>query len=117
MKITKFFIILFLTLFAPVFSFAQDYLVTTRRVAWSVHDLVGNILVPIVFITALLLFFWGVVKYIKSEGDGKAEGKKIMIWGIVALFVMTAVWGLVAFIGEEIGIDYIKNQPIPGVTR
>ncbi len=40
-----------------------------------------------------------------------------MIWGIVALFVMVAVWGLVAFIGNALGITPGQNSGnIPTVT-
>ena len=27
-----------------------------------------------------------------------------MIWGVIALFVMVSVWGLVGFIGNAIGV-------------
>jgi hypothetical protein len=49
---------------------------------------------------ALLVFFWGLVKFIFAAGseEAKDQGKRIMIWGVVALFVMISVWGLVAFL-------------------
>ncbi len=59
---------------------------------------------------ALLAFFWGLVKFIFAQGSetSKAEAKKIMGWGIIALFVMTSIWGIVYFIGDELlpGVDY-----------
>lgn len=56
---------------------------------------------------ALLYFFWGLATYIRSAGDEKAleKGKLIMIWGVVALFVMTSVGGLVTFIQNELGVS------------
>jgi hypothetical protein len=55
---------------------------------------------------ALLAFFWGLVKFISRAGDEKAieEGRRLMIWGIVALFVMVSVWGLVLFLQQQLGI-------------
>ncbi len=68
--------------------------------------LLTNRVIPIVFILATLYFFWGIVKYIKSEGAGKAEGKAIMVWGVVALFVMTSVWGIVRLLR----VDLLSGQ-------
>lgn len=69
---------------------------------------IGNIvnkLIPIVFAIALLVFFWGLVTYIFGKEQNKDQAKKTMIWGVVALFVMAAVWGLVEFIGEALGVE------------
>ncbi len=54
---------------------------------------------------ALLVFFWGLVKYIAKADDEKAKeaGKNIMIWGVIALFVMFSVFGLVNFLQESFG--------------
>ena len=55
---------------------------------------------PIVFAIAMIYFFWGVAKYILAAGDPKAaaEGKSIMIYGIIALAVMASVYGLINFL-------------------
>ena len=70
----------------------------------SVGDII-NLLIPIVFALALLYFFWGLAKFILSSGEDKEKGKNIMIWGIVALFVMASVWGIVGFIQSALGVD------------
>ncbi len=63
--------------------------------------------IPIVFALGLLFFFYGMALYIFRAGDeSKAkEGKSIMIYGVIALFVMVSVWGLVKFIGDNLGIQ------------
>ena len=69
---------------------------------------IGNIvnkIIPIIFAIALLGFFYGLVMYIFGKEDDKAQSKKTMIWGVVALFVMASVWGLVSFIGTAVGVD------------
>ncbi len=55
---------------------------------------------------ALLVFFWGLVKFITKAGDEAAleEGRRLMLWGIIALFVMVSVWGLTLFIQTNLGI-------------
>ena len=59
---------------------------------------------------ALLVFIWGLVKFLNNAGDKKGleEGRNIMIWGVLALFVMVTVWGLIFFIQDELGIVNIS---------
>lgn len=53
---------------------------------------------------AVIYFVWGIVKYIASAGDeGKAkEGKSVMIYGVIALFVLFSFWGIVQLFYESI---------------
>ncbi len=55
-----------------------------------------NLVIPIVIGIAIVGFLYGVLKYILSLGNEqeKKEGKEVMLWGVVALFVMFSVWGL-----------------------
>ena len=60
--------------------------------------IINNVLVPLVFAIAFLVFIWGVFQYfILSGGDKekREEGQKLMLYGIIGFFVMVAVWGLV----------------------
>lgn len=68
---------------------------------------------------ALLVFFWGLVKFIMNAGDEEAvkEGKRLMIWGIVALFVMVSVWGIVRWIGLELNIGTGAAPKVPTFQR
>jgi len=45
-------------------------------------------------------FFWGVARFIWNADDEKKleEGKQWMLWGIVALFCMVTLWGIIGFI-------------------
>ena len=49
------------------------------------------------FITmAIVIFFWGLIKYLWSMDQENAhEGIKIMFWGLIAIFVMVSIWGLI----------------------
>lgn len=48
----------------------------------------------------VLMFLFGLAKFIFSLGssDTIEEGKQLMFWGIVALFVALSFWGLVALL-------------------
>ena len=66
-----------------------------------------NSLVVIVIALAVLAFFWGLAKFIFNvSGDEKSveEGKRIMIWGVIALFVMVSVWGIIRFVQGELNL-------------
>ncbi len=67
-----------------------------------------NPLITVLFGVALLAFVWGVIMYvIGSQGDdAKLKlGKKVMLWGIIGLFIMASAWGIVGlfcdFFGEN----------------
>jgi hypothetical protein len=74
-------------------------LVNVEDLITSIGYLIG-LLLPITVAAALLAFFWGLAKFIYKGGDeeAKKEGRQLMIWGVVALFVMVSIWGLVGFI-------------------
>ena len=103
----------------PIFAFAQN-LDNIGQLIASIGGIV-QIALPIVVGLALLAFFWGLVKFIFAQGneEAKVEAKKIMLWGLVAMFVMVAVWGLVRFIGEALGVNQDENPiavpTVPGL--
>ncbi len=83
----------------------------------SATSIIKNVLIPLAFALCLLYFFWGVVIYIrKGVGSEEAakEGKRVMVFGIIGLFVAVAVWGIVSFIQSELGILPIENIERPG---
>jgi hypothetical protein len=64
---------------------------------------------------AILFFFYGLALYILKAGDPEAaaEGKSIMIWGILALFVMTSIYGIIGFLQRSSGTDQrALNVPV-----
>lgn len=74
--------------------------------------LITGILIPLAFALSLFYFFWGVAKYIRTgAGSDKAteEGKKVMVWGIVGIFVAFSIWGIIKFIQSELGIPAIET--------
>ena len=72
--------------------------------------------IPLLLSIALLIFIWGIVTFISKSGNEEAviEGKRKMIWGIVALFVLVSVWGLVALLQQLTGINP-ENMITPSV--
>lgn len=74
-----------------------------------------NLLLPVVVTLALLLFIWGLVIFIKNAGneEGRKEGKRRMGWGIVAIFVIITIWGIVRLIAGTFNIQEGGTIDIP----
>jgi len=95
---------------APILASAQG-LGNIETLLSSIGRLV-DLALPIVVGIALLGFFWGLAQYVFAAGDeGKQDdAKRHMIWGVVALFVMVSVWGLVRFVGSALNIQQGENS-------
>jgi hypothetical protein len=100
----------------PTLAFAQD-LGAFQTLVDSIGTIVQS-LTPIVVALALLYFFWGLAKFILAAGNevDRAKGRDIMIWGIVALFVMISVWGIVNLLDESLGLDTVDTVDVPSVN-
>ncbi|PCI29548.1 hypothetical protein COB55_01855 [Candidatus Wolfebacteria bacterium] len=77
-----------------------------------------GLLVPIAFTVAVVLFFWGLALYVRSQGSEEKQqrGKGIMTWGVIAVFVMASIWGIVAFLGNAVGVDQSAPISVPGIV-
>lgn len=88
---------------APLFAGAQGTgdLTSFVRVVGNIV----NLLVPLVSTLAIVFFFYGLAKYVLNAGDEekKAEGKNIMIWGVLAMFVLVTIWGIIGFLQKTAG--------------
>ena len=64
---------------------------------------------------AFLFFFYGLAKYIlKGESDEKAktDSKKTMVWSVIAIFVLTTIWGLIAFVRNITGVNQGSSNEV-----
>ena len=64
-----------------------------------------NIVMPIVLGLGVIYFIWGVVQYVTAKDEEKKkEGRGIMIMGIIGIFIIASIWGLVALIAGFTGV-------------
>lgn len=68
---------------------------------------------------AMAAFFFGIVQFIWGSRDGNAtkaaNGKNFMLWGMIALFVMFSVWGIVQYTQNIFGIQGQNTIVIPSI--
>lgn len=107
----------------PVTLFGLPAVVFAQR-SGGIRELIlaaGNIidtLIPMVAALALLFFFWGIAQFIKASGSGDEamleKAKDVMGWGIIALFVMVSIWGIVRIMQQDLGVPDIRDISTPG---
>lgn len=64
------------------------------------------------FITlAIVVFFWGLIKYLWSmDAENAHEGLNRMFWGLIAIFVMVSIWGLIRLLQSTLQVT--STDPI-----
>ncbi len=72
----------------------------------KIADVIINPLIRLLFAAALVLFFWGVLQFIRGAGDEKSRetGKEHMIWGIVGMAIMVSVFAIISLATGQIGV-------------
>ena len=115
-------LIIIFSLFVPVPSFAvMDE--ALGGFAGFVDTFTSTVVrsVGALFMTmSVVAFFWGLLQFIwaKSnggDGDKVKVGKDFMVWGLLALFIMFSVWGIIEFLGGVTGIKTGGNLEVPAV--
>ena len=79
-----------LTALVPAVAGAVTFLDTLNLV-----NTVLNAAIPMLITLALIYFFWGLISYIGSGDENKEKARDIMIYGILSLFVMVSIWGII----------------------
>jgi len=71
-----------------------------------------NRIIPILVSLALLLFFWGMARFINNAGSEEAitNGKQMMIWGVISLFVMVSILGILQLLLSDVGANLVIPQ-------
>ena len=76
-----------------------------------------NILIPFIIGLAVLVFIFGLFRYVTAGGDEEKlkAARKTIIWGIVIIAVMISTWGLVNFLVGAFGLDQGPHVNFPTI--
>lgn len=105
------------TLVLPFAVFAQTVTTPTGGL-FDILDTIAsilNILVPILIALGVVYFIWGVIQYITAKDEEKKkEARSVMISGIIGLFVIVAIWGIIGLLLDtfEVGTGGPGTQGI-----
>lgn len=97
----------------PMVAFAQQ-LTPVKNLIIAIGNIL-NMLVPILIVLALVVFFYGLVQYIWKAGKGGKLGKQTMIAGLLSLFVMVSIWGIINLMQSALGVSGSASVTIPQV--
>lgn len=102
---------------ASLFAFPVLVLAETVTDANSLFILVKDILkaiLPIIISIAVIYFVYNALMYmIAADEERKGEAKSKMIYGLIALFVMVSVWGLVGVLSGTFGFGTTEAPSTP----
>jgi hypothetical protein len=102
---------------SPFVALAQ-YRVTNAGTLFDTVSKILNSVIVILISLAVVWLIYGVFKYmIAGDEEEKKKGKSIVIYGVIALFVMISVWGLVRILVNTFGLEnqQIRKQELPSV--
>jgi hypothetical protein len=80
----------------------------------SVTEFVGRVnaalinpLIGFLFAAALALFTWGIVQFLTNaeNEEARATGKRHMLWGIIGMFIMVSVFGILRVVTSTFGVS------------
>ena len=88
--------------FTPFVAFAatlQDMLFTVSKAI--------DFTIPMLMALAILIFLWGIVKYILASGDPAKEkaARSSIIYGLLGVLVLVAFWGIIQIVTNTFDID------------
>ncbi len=71
-----------------------------------------NALLPVLVALGVVYLVFGIVQYfIGDESEAKQKGKDRIVFGLIGLFVIISVWGLVRLIMTTLAINTTNATP------
>ncbi len=103
-------------LLVPSVAFAQGTITTITNVNGVASKLtsLGNIALYLLTALAVIYIVWNVVQYLihGSGEEGRGKASMNILWGIIGLFVIVSIWGLVNILTGTFSTEP-TTQPIP----
>jgi len=107
--------------FSPLMVFAQNTQgcssIGNDNTIQSIICKIGNVLdtlIPVLIVLGIVYFVWGVITYmIAGDEEAKKKGKDKIIYGIIGLVVIVAMWGLVGIITNTFGLNGTTQVNVP----
>jgi len=96
----------------PLFAYAAADILTIMT---QIRGIL-NFAIPTLMVLATVVFLWGVILYVVAGSDEEkvATAKSYILTGLVGLFVMIAVWGIVQAIVQQFGLKAESDIIPPG---
>lgn len=78
-----------------------------RAVMGAIVDAIINPIILLIFSAGVFFFMWGLVRFLMNldNPEGRKTGQNHMLWGIVGVFIMATVFGIISIITNTLGVD------------
>ena len=102
----------------PAVAFAQ-YSVTNSSTLFDAVRSILNAVIPIIIALAVVYILWGIVQsFITASEDDRKKGHVKILYGIIALFIMISIWGLVNILVNTTGLNnQVPTNQIPNLNN
>ena len=91
-----------------LFTLANHAYAATALIKTIINNVIDvvKLLIVLVFTLALVVFGWGVVKFIMEADnpEGVKKAKSLIIWGVIAMAVLASLTGLIQLFQDYLGI-------------
>ncbi|HRH22612.1 MAG TPA: hypothetical protein PLB51_01300 [Candidatus Paceibacterota bacterium] len=111
-KTYSFILVLFLLVVPVLFADAQTApQLSGCRSIQNVDGLVScalstlKVVIYFLFSFAFIYTLYGAFRFIGAEGDSRDKWRDVIVYGIIGLFVMTSIWGLVGILDGTFGLS------------
>jgi hypothetical protein len=92
----------------PLSAFAQTELPNrVLDLMGKIYNVILNPIIALLFGLAFAYFIWGIVRYVWSgeQESMREEGRRAIVWGVIGMFVMFSVFGILRLVIGTIGAD------------
>jgi len=98
---------------AAIFVMAVAFVPAVVSAQQAIHSLIDNIvtyiinpIIGVVFALGFAFFLFGIARYMFYAGNDteRAVGRQHIMWGLVGMFIMVAVAGIINIIRGTIGV-------------
>lgn len=93
----------------PLIAFANTSLSTdVASFMERVYEVLLQPFIGLLFTLALVMFLYGMVRFVSTSdksSDDASKGRQHMLWGIIGMFIMMSVFGIMRLIISTLGIQ------------
>ena len=102
----------------PAVAFAQ-YSVNNSSSLFNAVKSILNAIIPIIIALAVVYILWGIVQsFVKGGEEERKAGHMKILYGIIGLFIMVSIWGLVNILVGTTGLNnQVPTNQIPNLNN
>ncbi len=102
----------------PIRAYAQESRTTLGDILDGFREVL-RLLLPLAIGASLMVFVWGLAVFILRSDNEEAQkkGRRVMVWGVVVLFLSVALWGVVEILMVTFGLQPGAPCPPPQIIN